>query len=154
MVFVLFSNEYKGNLRQFLDDKMEYITEYWEEYSEKVKRVYSDFNRAIEKLEEILGGENIGRIDPSGKRGGRFNKALFEVEAYYFMHLDDEIIKNKKEQFTTEFEKFYEKNPAFRDSIRTSTSDPERYATRYKLFCEFINKTFETDIPVFPLLKK
>ena len=154
MVFVMFSEEYNGNLRRFLDDKMGYITEHWEEHSEAVKQVYSDFNRAIEKLEEILGGENIGRIDPSGKRGGRFNKALFEVEAYYFMHLDDEIIKNKKEQFTTEFEKFYEKNPAFRDSIRTSTSDPERYATRYKLFCEFINKIFETDIRVLPLRKR
>ena len=155
MVFVMFSNEYRGNLRKFLDEKMGYITENWREYNEEVKRVYSDFNRAIEKLEEILGSQNIGRIYPSsGKRGGRFNKALFEVEAYYFMHLDDEVIKSKKEQFTTEFEKFYEKNPAFRDSIRTSTSDPERYATRYKLFCEFINKTFETDIPVLPLPKK
>ena len=154
MVFVLFSNEYKGNLRRFLDDKMKYITEHWKEYSEKVEQVYLDFNRAIEKLEEILEGENIGRISPSGKRGGRFNKALFEVEAYYFMHLDDEIIKSKKGQFTTKFEKFYENNPAFRDSIRTSTSDPERYATRYKLFCEFINDTFNTDIPVLPLPKK
>ena len=154
MVFAMFRDEYKGSLRRFLDDKMKYITEHWEEYEGQVEQVYSNLNQAIEKLEETLGSANIGRIDSSGRLGGRFNKVLFEVEAYYFMHLDDEIIKSKKEQFTTEFQKFYEKNPAFGDSIRTSTSDPERYATRYKLFCEFINKTFETDIPVFPLPKK
>lgn len=155
MVFVMFSNEYKGNLRRFLDDKMKYITDHWKDYEGQVEQVYSNLNRAIQKLENILGSANIGRIDPSsGKRGGRFNKALFEVEAYYFMHLDDEIIKNKKEQFTGEFETFYAKNLEFRDSIRTSTSDPERYATRYALFCEFINNTFETDIPALPLPKK
>ena len=155
IVFAMFRDEYKGNLRKFLDDKMEHITENWKGYNEEVKQVYSDFNRAIEKLGEVLGSQSIGRIHPSsGKRGGRFNKALFEVEAYYFMQLNDEVIQSKKEQFTTEFEKFYEKNPAFGDSIRTSTSDPERYATRYTLFCDFINKTFETDIPVLPLPKK
>ena len=155
MVFAIFSNEYKGNLRKFLDDKMKYITEYWGEYKGQVDQVYSGLNRSIEKLEDILESANIGRIYPSsGRRGGRFNKALFEVEAYYFMHLDDEVIKSKKTHFTREFEKFYAKNLEFRDSIRTSTSDPERYATRYALFCEFINKTFETDIPVLPLPKK
>ena len=153
MVFAMFRKEYKGSLRRFLDDKMKYINEHWEEYKGRVEQVYSDLNKAIEKLGETLGSANIGRIDSAGRLGGRFNKVLFEVEAYYFMHLDDEIIKNKREQFTTEFEKFYEKNPAFRDSIQTSTSNPERYATRYKLFCEFINKTFETNIPVLPLPK-
>lgn len=154
MVFVMFSNEYKGNLRGFLDDKMKYITDHWKEYRGQVEQVYSDLNRTIEKLEEILGSENVGRISSSGKRGGRFNKALFEVETYYFMQLEDDSIKSKKEQFTTEFEKFYEKNPEFGDSIRASTSDLERYTNRYQLFCEFINKTFDTNMPMLPLPKK
>ena len=153
-VFALFRKDYKGSLRRFLDDKMKYLTKHWEEYKGQVEQVYSDLNKAIEKLGETLGSENIGRIDSTGRLGGRFNKALFEVEAYYFRYLDDKIIKNKREQFTTEFEKFYEKNPAFRDSIRISTANPEQYATRYRLFCEFVNKTFETNIPVLPLPKK
>ena len=57
MVFVMFSKEYKGNLRRFLDEKMGHITEHWDEYRERVKQVYSDFNRAIEKLEQILEGD-------------------------------------------------------------------------------------------------
>ena len=155
VVFVMFSNEYRGNLRKFLDEKMKYVNKHWEEYRGHVEQVYSDLNRAIKALETILGSANIGRIYPSsGKRGGRFNKALFEVEAYYFMCLEDKDINGKQEQFAKEFERFWKENISFRDSIRTSTSDPERYATRYKLFCEFINKTFETDIPVLPLPKK
>ena len=153
MVFVMFSNEYKGNLRKFLDAKMGYISENWKECGERVKRIYSDFNQAIKKLESVLGDGNVGRISPSGKRGGRFNKVLFEVETYYFTLLDDEIIQSKKKEFITEFEKFYEQEPAFGDSIRTSTSNPNRYETRYTLFRDFINKTFDTDIPVLPLPK-
>ena len=152
MVFAMFSNEYRGNLRNFLDGKMKYITEHWEEYKGRVAQVYADLNRAIEKLEKILGIANIGRIYPAtGKRGGRFNKALFEVEAYYFMRLKDEEIVGKEEKFTTEFEKFWKENGPFRDSIRTSTSDPVRYVTRYTLFRDFINETFGSDIPVLPL---
>ena len=154
IVFVMFSEEYDGKLRRFLDDKMGYITEHWEEYSEAVKQVYSDFNRAIEKLEQILESESIGRIYPPGKWGGRLNKALFEVEAYYFMHLEDKDIHGKKKQFKTELEKFCEGNTSFRESIRISTADSERYATRYTLFCNFVNEIFGTNIPVLSLRKK
>jgi hypothetical protein len=154
LVFVMFSSEYKGNLRRFLDDKMKYITEHWNECRERVEQVYSDFNRSIGKLEEILGRENIGRIYPPHKWGGTLNKTLFEVEAYYFTHLEDEVINGKEKHFKIELEKFCGGNTSFRESIRTSTSDLERYVNRYELFCEFINKTFETDIPVLPLPKK
>lgn len=154
IAFVMFSEEYDGKLRRFLDEKMKHINENWTEHSREVKRVYSDLDRAIEKMEAILGSAGIGRIYPPGKWGGRFNKALFEVEAYYFMHLKEEDINGKEEQFEAQLEKFCEENILFRESIRTSTTDLERYATRYEVFCEFINKTFGTDIPVLPLPKK
>ena len=154
IAFVMFSGEYRGNLRRFLDDKMKYITEHWNECRERVEQVYSDFNRSIGKLEEILGRENIGRIYPPHRWGGTLNKTLFEVEAYYFMHLDDKVINGKEQHFRTELEKFCGENISFRESIQIATTNPERYTSRYTLFCEFINKTFETDIPVLPLPKK
>ena len=154
MVFVMFSDEYRGNLRRFLDDRMKYITENWTECRERVEREYANFNRSIGKLEEILGSENIGRIYPPSKWGRTLNKTLFEVEAYYFMRLKDEDINGQEKHFKTELEKFCGENALFRDSIQIATTNPERYATRYKLFCEFINKTFETNISVLPLPKK
>ena len=154
MAFVMFSSEYKGNLRRFLDDKMKYITEHWKECRERVEQVYSDFNRSIGKLEEILGRESIGRIYPPRKWGGTLNKTLFEVEAYYFMLLDDKVINGREKHFRTELEKFCGENISFRESIQIATTNPERYTSRYTLFCDFINKTFETDIPVLPLPKK
>ena len=154
MAFVMFSEEYDGKLQRFLDEKMKYVTKNWEQYSGEVQGIYSDFNRAIEKLEKILGSESVGRIYPPGKWGGRFNKVLFEVEAYYFTRLQDKDINGKEELFKAELEKFCGENALFRESIRTSTSDLERYANRYQLFCDFINQTFETNIPVLPLPKK
>ena len=154
IAFVMFSSEYRGNLRRFLDDKMKYITEHWNECRERVEQVYSDFNRSIGKLEEILGRENIGRIYPPYRWGGTLNKTLFEVEAYYFMHLDDKVTNGKEQHFRTELEKFCGENISFRESIQIATTNPERYTSRYTLFCEFINKTFETDIPVLPLPKR
>ena len=154
MVFVMFSKEYKGSLRRFLDEKMGHITEHWDEYRERVKQVYSDFNRAIEKLEQVLEGDNVGRrYSPDRGWERPLNKVLFEVEAYYFMCLDDAIIKNKKKQFTTELEKFFKDNPVFIESIQASTSNLEKYINRYTLFCDLINKVFGTNIRVLPLEK-
>jgi len=76
--------------------------------------------------------------------------ALFEVEVYYFMHLKDGTIENKKNSFVGKFEEFCSENTHFRDSIEVSTADLGRYAIRHKLFCEFINDTFNTNIPVLP----
>ena len=154
IAFVMFGEEYDGKLQRFLDEKMKYMNKNWTKYSGEVKQVYSDFNRAIEKMEAILGSTSIGRVYPPGKWGGRFNKALFEVEAYYFMHLKEEDINGKEEQFKSELEKFCEESTLFRESIRTSTTDLERYVNRYELFCEFINKTFKTNISILPLPKK
>ena len=150
--FVLFSQNYKGNLRKFLDDTMGDVTKKWEEYNELVKQVYSDFNKAIERLQPVFGkSEIIGRKYTDGKGWERLNKALFEVEVYYFMQLDDEAINGKRKFFVEEFKKFCGRNERFRESIRTSTSDLEKYAIRYKLFCDFINSTLGTDLSMLPL---
>jgi len=148
MSFTFFSPDYKGNLRKFLDDKMGYITENWAQYKDLVKKTYEDFNRAISNLGKLFDVERIGRKFTAGKWESRINKALFEVEAYYFMHLEDGTIEDKKNSFVGKFEEFCSMNTHFRDSIEVSTADLGRYAIRHKLFCKFINDTFNTNIPV------
>ena len=150
IALVMFSLDYRGNLQRFLDDQMGYITEKWEECSEAVKQVYADFNEAIKRLEKMLDSDKIGRRYTLGKGWERLNKVLFEVEAYYFMLLKDEEIDGKGEQFLAEFEKFCGENTQFRESIRDSTSDLEKYTIRYKLFGNFINSTFGTNIHSVP----
>ena len=150
MSFNLFSQDYKGNLRKFLDDKMGYITENWEQYRNLVEKTYEDFNRGIGNLSKLFDIERIGRKFTAGKWAARINKALFEVEVYYFMHLEDDTIENKKNSFVGQFEKFCSENTHFRDSIEVATADLGRYAVRHKLFCEFINDAFNTNIPILP----
>jgi len=149
--FVLFSKAYRGNLRRFLDDQMGEITKNWEEYSDSVKQTYADFNMAIEKLESVFGAEKIGRRYTEGKGWvSKLNRALFEVEAYYFMHLDEKVIVGKDKRFVEAFQAFCTENTDFIDSIRITTGNLKQYATRYKLFCEFVNKTLGTDLSMLP----
>jgi hypothetical protein len=147
----MFSEDYRGNLQRFLDEKMGVITENWADCQAEVKAIYTDFNRAIERLEQVLESEQIGRKYTSGKGWERLNKVLLEVEAYYFMNLADEVLDGRKEKFIEGFQKFCGENEQFRESIRASTSDLEKYTTRYRLFGDFINRTFGTDIPMLPL---
>jgi len=148
MSFTFFSEDYKGNLRKFLDDKMGYITENWAQCRDSVEKTYEGFNRGIINLRKLFDAERIGRKFTTGKWESRLNKVLFEVEVYYFMHLEDDTIENKKNGFVGQFKEFCSEDTNFRDSIEISTADLGRYAIRHKLFCEFINGVFDTDIPV------
>lgn len=150
MAFVLFSESYRGNLRKFLDDQMGAITENWETYAQQIRSLYDDLNSSIFKLQKVMESTKIGRKFTKDKWEGRINKALFEVETYYFMHLTDDIIDKKSAYFLEQFKIFCGENADFRKSIEIATNNLDSYAIRHKLFNGFINSVFETDIPMLP----
>ena len=149
MVFSLFAKEYKGNLKNFLDDKMRYITINWNDYSNKIAQLYTNINSAIELLQDTLGSYlYIGRKYEDGKFGTRFNKVIFEVEAVYFQQIKDPTDDQKKKFVEGLTELFAE--PTFRDSIERSTKNMENYKIRYSKFQNLINESFNLKLDINP----
>lgn len=150
--FTMYPNEYKGNLKKFLDDKMGDITRNWEKSNFEIKKQYEKINSAIDLLKETFGDYKfIGRKYDEDNFSNRFNKVLFEVEIFYFLHLDNSIL-SKKEAFIASFIKLCTKDADFRASIESSTKNIDYYKIRYAKFQDLINKSFEVDLAINPFL--
>lgn len=146
----LYPNEYKGNLKKFLDDKMNTINTNWNEMEITIKQLYRKINSTIELLKEIFGDYTcIGRKFENGVLINRFNKVIFEVELFYFMHLDSAILKDK-DKFIENYKELCSNDSDFRDSVERSTKNLEYYKIRYGKFQELINKSFEKSLFINP----
>ena len=144
--FTMYHQDYKGNLKKFLDDKMREITEKWDEMQNLIREKYTQINNAIHLLKEVFGEYKfIGRKFDHDRYTNRFNSVLFEVEIFYFLQLDESILCNK-ENFIKNFKKLCIEDSFFRDSIESSTKNIENYKIRYTRIRELINKSFNVTL--------
>ncbi len=152
--FQLFGEKYEGNLKKFLDDSMEKITKDWSKYKPDVQNLYSQFNNSIKNLIKVFSHEHVGRKFVDGKWEWRFNKVLFEVEVYYFMHIPSNVItEEKRKLFFTEFKIMCNNNIAFRRSIEATTKTLDSYYDRFDHFMRLVNSVFGTNLKNIPTPK-
>lgn len=149
IAIVLFGEAYEGNLKRFLDDTMEGVTATWEKSKPEVERVYNEFNQAIENLQKVLGAL-VGRKFVDGTWESRFNRVLFEVEAYYFRMIPPTKLNSGKKKFISGLQDLFEDSD-FRSSVESTTKTNDRYELRFSRFQELVNSSFGTvinDVPI------
>lgn len=148
----LFGNQYRSNLKRFLDEAMHVLTRDWERYEQRVRDLYSRYNQSLKLLIDVFGGyKKVGRKLTNGKWETRFNKVLLEVEAYYFLDLlDIEITDVARTEFMKEFESLCADSD-FRSSIESSTKNNSEYIKRFRLFGSLIKKVFGVEISPVPI---
>jgi hypothetical protein len=151
IAFSLFGDEYTGNLTPFLDTKMAYVNKHWDEMEKVVTGLTTEFNEATADLLASLPPGKVGRKYTEKGWETRFNRALFEVEAYYAARLEPGLLEDKSTTFISAFESLCLERPEFIDSIETSTKNIDKYYTRFSLFRDMLNSSLGvhiTDIPV------
>ncbi|MDF0676571.1 MAG: DUF262 domain-containing protein [Nitrospira sp.] len=151
IAIVLFGPEYEGNLKKFLDEAMKRVTTDWTRLEPIVAKIYSDMNCAITNLVKVLGEKAVGRKFVDGDWEGRFNRALFEVEAFYFRLIPDAKIAGGKRKFVAGLQKLFD-NPEFRASVEATTKTKDRYELRFRRFQELVNASFGTNINELPIV--
>lgn len=152
IAFSKFGINYGGNLTPFLDDSMARINESWDAEEADVIRLFYEMNEGCEYLIEKVGVKKTGRKFTEDHWETRFNRALFEVECYYFSKVPKNIRDNiSADDLIGELERFFSESPEFVDSIETSTKNIYRYRARYALFQGFVNQVFGTQIDSVPL---
>lgn len=152
IAFSMFGMEYGGNLTPFLDESMARINNNWHQQETEVRRLFAEMMYATDALNEKFGVLRVGRKFSDGKWESRFNRALFEVQAYYFGKVPRDLLDSVPGDDVTKcFEKFCGGSAEFLDSIETSTKNLQRYRRRYELFQGFVNETFGAVIDSVPL---
>lgn len=151
IAFSLFGSEYTGNLTPFLDSKMGQINSEWVQRKPEIERLTAEFNVAAALLIEIMPTRKVGRkYLPTGWES-QFNRALFEVETYYYSRIDRDLALSKKAELVDSFKSLCLNSAPFIDSIETSTKNIQKYYTRYSLFQGMINETLGTSIDSIPV---
>ncbi len=149
--FQLFANGYRGNLKRFLDDSMGKVTKDWQGYEAEVKRLYDEFNATATLIKSAYGAaKQVGRKYANGK-WLRFNKALFEVELYYFHYLHKSGVRNidktTRDAFLARFYSLCETDEDFLRSIETTTKSLTNYQTRFDGMQAITQDVFEVELP-------
>ena len=132
---------------------MKKINEGWGNgLKEEALQLLSQFNLATERLLEVFPANKVGRKFVKDWES-RFNRALFEVQTYYFARVPEAAFKAYSAKFLGEFKKFSAKERAFQESIETTTKSRDRYFTRFDLLRQLTNKVFKTTIVDLPVPK-
>jgi len=159
----LFGNEYKSSLSKFLDLCLDKMNKNWSLQKKDVESAYSNFNKAINNLAlgygKLMGLDSsslfgleanyklIGTI-PNKKRV--FNKALFEVEVYYFSFLEEDKVLNSFREFEDNLKELCDKK-AFFKSITLGTNSIGSYRSRFIAFQGLMTETFNLSNSDLPL---
>jgi hypothetical protein len=131
---------YNGNLKKYLDDTTEVLNKQWSNYRAKVEKQYETLNRAISRLSTLVEAKHIGRRLLSERYEGKLNKALLEVELYYFSHLTV-VRKSHREEYLKALRALC-KNARFADAIELTTKSVGRFRTRFTMFGKMVEKVF------------
>lgn len=80
-------NDYRGNLRAFLDETCELLNSHWLKEEAKVRNSASGFDAAIDATIEIFGKNAFKRFSEKGYET-RKNRAVLEIMGFYLQHED------------------------------------------------------------------
>lgn len=141
-----FGKEYKGNLKAFLDNSMGIITKSWDKYQNELRDLYTKINEAITKLHKVFGKKNVGKRYSKQKYTG-FNKAIFEVQLFYFIQIPNKIMTlSRNKHFKAKFENLSTNDTEFNDTITASTKDVAKYRKRYDAIKNLVNEVYNLNL--------
>lgn len=133
--FSFFLNQYSGNLSGFLDFTCKELTRTWEKDESQIKSRVDDFESAIDCASTIFGENNVGRKWTGNNFEGRLNRAILDVQTFYFSNLEiREISLKNSEQLKISFKKLCTENNQFRNSIETTTKSLNAVFDRIQLW--------------------
>lgn len=113
--------EYRGNLKKFLDDATERLNLEWLSQEQEVRNVAESCERAVDGAFSIFGENAFYRWDQT-RYEHRFNRAVFDVMTYYFK--DERVVTAAAllpGEVESAFRTLCDSNREFRQSIQSTT---------------------------------
>jgi hypothetical protein len=150
--FAWFLDEYKGNLKQFLDLTCERLNAAWGEQKETILQDADQCDHAIAATQSIFEEQAFRRFSGEGYEG-RFNRAIFDSMVFFFrqQQIREEAVANA-EAVVEAFELLTIEDPEFADSITQTTKSIRATYTRLAAWGDALNGVLDVTIDV-PVLR-
>jgi hypothetical protein len=146
--FRYFSSEYSGNLKKFLDDTCEKLNRSWGDRENDVRTKYEEFEDAVYWISQIF-REDAFRKWKDGRFERLFNRAIFDVMAYYFSL--PEVLENvdgHQEAIRTAFVDLSRNDPEFVDALETTTKSIRATHTRFQRWAGVLGRELGLQLQV------
>jgi Protein of unknown function DUF262 len=142
--------QYRGNLRQFLDDTCERGQEIWQEQgAEYFENLATRCEVAIARTFEIFDDNAFCRYQ-LGSYNRRFNIAVFDLMTVILS--DDSItdgeVRDHRQELRAAFERLCDTDTVFRESITATTKSIGAVKSRFLTFAGVVAQTLEHELDI------
>lgn len=138
-------HQYKGNLKKFLDDTVEYYQKFWEREQATLSFYLSNLDEGLDLSRKIFGDNVFKKWNADGYER-RTNRAVFDIITWYFSDSEVRNLALDKETAIEEAFKQVCSNPDFRKSIEQTTKTPLATNTRHILWGEALSKALNANL--------
>jgi len=130
--FKNYLNDYKGNLKEFLDDACKNINAEWEINKECYIKQLKEFELSIDFATKVFGEKSRYSKYLNGNYTNIFNRVIFDVITYYFSDPQIRLKLIGKELLIKEsFEDIMTNDKEFIQATSASTKDLDKTKLRY-----------------------
>jgi hypothetical protein len=143
-----FASAYTGNMKPFLDETMQQLNSRWPTERAGTEKLTQQVLRGVEMATRVF-GPYAGRKFKNGKFEAALNRALFEVQAYYFSYrIIREAAKSHKKDILAAFQDL-SSDSEFITSVESTTKSIEHYETRFNRYRLMLEQVLS--VPTAPL---
>lgn len=144
--FKYFINDYKGNLKLFLDESVNILNQQWPDHIAEFEHAADSMDKGIDAVNQIF-GDNGFRKYKVHSFDTRFNRAVFDIMVYYFSEEQiREVALQKKDQILDGFKQLSNQDILFVTSFETSTKNIDQTSYRFRKWGEKLKEILEIDI--------
>lgn len=127
-------DDYRGNLRSFLDETCEMLNSRWQKEEPVIRGAATGFDAAINVTIDIFGKNAFKRFSEKGYEV-RKNRAVLEIMGFYFQRED---VRNAALERRVEVREIFERtclaNRAFASSLTATTKSVEAVHVRFSVW--------------------
>jgi hypothetical protein len=146
----LLLDDYRGNLKKFLDDATDALNAAWDESEGTIRSLAADFDSAVEATLTIFGADGFSRWNPERQRyENRFNRAVSDIMSYYLCQSDvrSAAVANSA-AVEGKFRELSNNNAGFVESMQTTTKTIEALHTRLSVWGQGLADVTGLDIAI------
>ena len=146
--FSEFIHSYKGNLKSFLDDTSQHFNEAWSTQQERITSLAKQCDDAIDRTIDIF-GDHAFRRWVSDRYEPRFNRAVFDIMAYYFSdRTTAELAVGEASSVENAYKHLCDNNEEFNNSLQSTTKSIGATFTRLRVWGNALKEVLNSDINI------
>lgn len=132
LAFAIGAEDYRGNLKRFLDETAKTLNHDWEMQQKNVELEVLRCEDTIRRTQAVFGKEDSFSSHDGRAFQGRFNRAVFDIMTYYFRDdaVADAAMQNRNE-VKRAFVRRSRDDVQFQQALTTTTKSLQATSTRF-----------------------